>query len=141
MRGQFEKGHIPHNKGKTFRPPGIEKGFFKKGNIPPRYKPVGTERTDKRDGTIRVKTGEPNIWRYKHHLAWEARNGPLPAGHIVIFGDGDTANLNPNNLVAVTRGELVQLNKRGLIGGNGVLTRVGKAIVQVDMLANKVKGR
>ena len=57
--GQFKKYHEPWNKGlKGYI--GANKTSFKKGTIPPNYKPVGTERFAK-DGYIEVKVKDPSF--------------------------------------------------------------------------------
>ena len=57
--GRFKKGQTPYNKGiKGWYAQGMEKNWFKKGNIPPNYKPVGSERINK-DGYIEIKVKDP----------------------------------------------------------------------------------
>lgn len=69
--------------------------------------PVGTEREAK-DGYIQVKVrdhaGNKN-YEFKHRIVYEENFGPVPAGHIVEFIDGNVRNFSPDNLRAVTRGE------------------------------------
>ena len=69
--GQFEKGHVPHNKGvKGVCAYGSEKSWFKHGNMPVNHKPVGTEsvRHNYKTGEkyVYVKVEEPNKWKMKH---------------------------------------------------------------------------
>ena len=42
---------------------------------------------------------------YRHKLVWEAFNGEIPDGHIVIHIDGDRTNDRIDNLELVTRSE------------------------------------
>ena len=42
-------------------------------------------------------------WRFLHHLVWEAAHGPLPAGHIVMFKDGDRQNCRLDNLACISK--------------------------------------
>lgn len=79
-------------------------------------KPVGSERMG-RDGYIMVKVREwpekpcsKDNWRFKHHLAYEEAHGPIPKGHVVLFADHDRRNFDPDNLVAIPRKYLGQLN-------------------------------
>lgn len=98
---QFPKGHIPANKG--LRRPGWSAGRmaetqFKKGQMTGaaarNYVPIGTEKIDrKRNVLMRKITDDPGIfpvrrWRPVHVMVWEATNGPVPPGHIVIFKRG-----------------------------------------------------
>jgi len=41
---------------------------------------------------------------------WEAQNGPVPRGHIVVFKDGNRENLVLDNFELVTRQELMRRN-------------------------------
>ena len=71
--GGFKKGMIPHNKGKRMPPEVYQKcgpTMFKKGNIPPNHREVGSERIN-RDGYIEVKIAEPRTWRSKQRIIWE----------------------------------------------------------------------
>ena len=77
---------------------------FKPGNQPPTLVPVGTESMSK--GYMRVKVAEPNVWRQRSHIAWEEANKKLlPDGWIVRHVDDDPLNDEPENLVAMSRGQ------------------------------------
>ena len=84
QNGQFKKGLIPHNKGKKLSDATkakLAKTMFKNGDRPHNALPVGTESEDK-DGYLMLKIAEPNVWQYKHHIAY---GEPVPKGHKVIF--------------------------------------------------------
>ena len=93
---------------------------FKKGNIPynAKDKPVGFERLTK-DGYIEVKIADHpshkdcnDNWRAKHLLIWEREHGKrIPPKHAVLFADGDKRNLDPENLVLVSRRQLMMINR------------------------------
>lgn len=51
----------------------------------------------------------------KHWLIWKNAYGPIPKGHVVIFGDGNRCNFELNNLILVSRKILSDLNVRNLI--------------------------
>jgi len=56
-------------------------------------------------GYMRVKVAVPDAWRQRSHVAWEQASGrPLPAGWIVRHKDNDPLNDDPENLVAMSRG-------------------------------------
>ena len=86
-------------------------------------KPVGSTRLGK-DGYIMVKVKEwPDVpqskdnWRFKHHIEWEKANGmPLPEGYTVFFADKNKRNFDPDNLVALPRKYIGQLNNPDLPG-------------------------
>lgn len=108
---RFEKGMIPHNKGKKgVINPGSEKGWFQKGNMPKQCRPVGSERIDI-EGYHYVKTKEPRTWRPKHVVLWESVNGSVPKGHIVIFIDKDKNNISISNLELISRKTHAILNR------------------------------
>ncbi len=129
LTGRFPKGHIPFNKGKK-GVGGWEPTQFKKGHRPWNYKPVGTERINS-DDYVDVKIADPNKWKGKHILIWEEHNGPVPKGHVVIFGDGNRRNFDPNNLILVSRKQLAIINKNNLIQNDAELTKTGIIIADI----------
>lgn len=139
---QFKKGQASFNKGKKKYWEGGEETQFKKGNKPWNYKPIGTERIDSY-GYVGVKVADPNKWRFKHILIWEAANGPVPKGHALIFADGNRLNVSLDNLILVTRGQLARLNQNHLIQSDPDLTRTG--VIVADILSKcaerKKKGK
>ncbi len=130
LDGRFKPGQEPYNKGKK-GVGGWEPTQFKKGNTPANYRPVGSERVNV-DGYVEVKVKDPNKWRLKHRVVWGEHNGPIPRGHAVIFGDGDRSNFDLDNLILVTRNQLLRLNQQGLIQRDTELTRVGLSIVTLQ---------
>ena len=111
--GYFSKGHIPHNKGKKMSPEVYEKAkatMFKKGNLPPNYRPVGSERTTV-DGYREIKVADPNKWELKHRYIYEQHFGKIPKEDMVIFLDNDKTNLDINNLKCISRKEHLYMNE------------------------------
>jgi len=131
---RFPKGHVPHNKGKKgISYPGTEVTQFKKGNRPHNWVPIGSERITK-NGYIQVKIQEGKFqrnWKGKHILIWEEANGPLPEGHVIIFGDGNNRNFNLDNLLLVSRKQLVRMNQKKLIQNDAKLTKTGVIIADI----------
>jgi hypothetical protein len=118
--GCFEKGNKPWNtgtKGLTV----ANATSFKKGNVPANRNPLGFERIDSKDGYILIKiaeqdpyTGFPTRYKHKHVHIWEQAHGrPVPEGMIVAFRDSDRRNIEPENLMLISRAELLRLNKNG----------------------------
>ncbi len=135
--GRFEKGHIPVNKGlKGVCAKGCEKTWFKKGQLPINHKKVGSERISK-DGYIEIKIAEPSKWRLKHLVIWEKENEPVPKGHALVFADGNKTNLNMDNLILVTRHQLLIMNKNKLIKNDAESTKTGALIANVIIKANE----
>lgn len=129
---QFKKGHVPANKGKKGMG-GWKPTQFKKGQKPANWVPIGSERVNA-DGYIDIKIADgkkQKNWKGKHIIAWEKENGPVPKGHVVIFGDGNRRNFDINNLLLVSHGQLLILNHKRLIQKDADLTRA--AIVITDI--------
>lgn len=138
LNGRFQKGNVPVNKGKKgCWAPGCEKTWFKKGNRPHCQAEVGAESVI--DGYTYVKIAQPNVWKQKHHIIWEAENGPIPEGCVILFRDGDRANIELSNLMMVERRILSQLNKRDLIGMKGDLKDTAVAIAKVKVAVGDAK--
>ena len=126
---RFEKSVIPWNKGlKGYM--GANKTSFKKGNIPSNYKEVGTERINS-EGYIEVKVSEPSRWKLKHRLIYEKYHGEIPKDHVVIFADGNKMNLDINNLISISRHQLLVLNGNNLIYEDTDLTKTGVNIANL----------
>lgn len=129
LTGCFEKGHKPWNTGtKGLGLTGANKRSFKKGNIPANRKPLGSERTCSKDGYTLIKIAEqdpcagfPTRYKHKHAYMWEQTNGPVPAGMVVAFRDSDRLNIEPENLMLISRAELLRLNKNGYKDAPGEL--------------------
>lgn len=137
LDGRFVKGHPAFNKGVSTGG-GPEETRFDKGNRPYNTLPVGT-RTKKADGYWAVKTAEPNVWELIHRRIWEGHNGKIPPGHVVIFGDGNKDNLDVNNLILVSKRQLVRMNQNGLIKSDIELTKTG--IIMADMITKIAERR
>lgn len=129
---QFSKGHIPWSKGMKGVNFGGKKTQFRQGQKPWNYKPVGSERINV-DGYTEIKIADPSKWRFKHVVIWEAANGPVPKGHVLIFADRNQQNIALENLLLVSRSELGVMNKRGLIANDAELTKTGVIIADIHL--------
>lgn len=131
---QFKKGHTPWNKGKKGINTGGEATQFKPGHKPANWMPIGSERING-DGYVDVKVQDgqqQNNWKGKHILIWEKHHGrSAPKGHAVIFGDGNRRNFDPENLILVSRKQLVRLNQKKLIQRDVRLTTIGIMIADI----------
>ena len=135
--GCFKKGQVPMNKGKKMSPEVYERvkhSMFHKGHTPVNHRPVGSERINV-DGYTEVKVAEPNKWKLKQRFIYEEATGEkLTKNDIVIFLDGDRQNFDINNLVRMTRAELVRYNQDHLYGEE---VEINKTAVLVAKLKAK----
>jgi len=144
-KGYFKKGDIPVNKGKTWNEYMSEQGqinsrktTFKKGNVPDNYRNIGSERINK-DGYIEIKVKNPNIWQLKHRYIYENKYGSIPKGHKVIFLDGNKQNLDISNLALVSNTEELILNKRNLRTIDRKTTEAGINVVKLIIKTSEIK--
>lgn len=117
--GCFEKGDLPWNTG-TKGATSANKTSFEKGHAPANRKPMWDERICTKNGHILMKvpeknpyTNAPTRYKAKHVYVYEQVHGPIPKGCVVFFLDGDNLNCDPENLIAVSRAELLNLNRLG----------------------------
>lgn len=139
--GRFRKGQVPPNKGKKGScAAGCEKSWFRKGNIPANHRPVGSERVNV-DGYIEIKTEEPNKWRQKQKVVWEAVYGKVPKGCLLIFRDNDKKNTNIENLMLIDRKTHAVLNHTGLCRYRGEFKETAVKIAELKISASQAKKR
>lgn len=138
FKGHFKKGQKAFNKGKKaeeyMSKEAIEKSKktqFKKGTIPPNHRPVGSERINI-DGYYEIKVAEPKKWRLKHNVLWEKYNNKkIPKGYVVTFANKDKTDMSKDNLILISRTELLTMNKYKLIQEEAELTKVGVVVAKV----------
>lgn len=91
---------------------------FKPGSQPHTTLPVGSYRYTK-DGTLQQKIGNSSgnnskRWRAVHELVWIRANGPVPAGHIVVFKPGmrtaELAAITPDRVECISFAENMRRN-------------------------------
>jgi hypothetical protein len=58
-------------------------------------------------GPWRPGTGRPSL----HHVIWREVHGPIPAGHVVRYSDGNPNNLDPANLTLATQNDVARENQ------------------------------
>lgn len=124
---RFKRGQAPANKG--LRRPGWAPGRMaetqfktgeRRGMAKRNWMPVGTIRVDP-EGYQRIKVrewvqGEPHgfgnakVWPQLHRHLWVQAHGPIPAGHSITFKDGNRQNCVLDNLVLVSRTDLMRRN-------------------------------
>lgn len=125
VASQFKPGLVPWNAGRKGWIAGgrsaetrFKKGC-KLGAAQHNYVPIGTLRVTKDGYLERKMTDDPSIyparrWVPVHRLVWEAENGQIPAGHLVVFKPGmKTAELElvtADRLECITRAENARRN-------------------------------
>lgn len=107
---QFRRGHrvAPATEFK----PGERRSVateFTAGQAAHNHLPVGSVsvRRETHTGLDRawVKTEEPNVWRKRAVVVWEALHGRVARGSVVHHCDRNSLNDDPENLKALTRKE------------------------------------
>jgi hypothetical protein len=82
---------------------------FRAGSPAHNHLPVGSVRVrvEANTGLPRawVKVAEPNVWRKRAVVVWEAAHGPIPRGSVVHHCDRNSMNDALSNLVSLTRKE------------------------------------
>jgi hypothetical protein len=131
--GCFAPGHVPANKGRLgYCAPGSEKGWFAPGGFSHNRVEIGTEK-QRSDGYVWVKVadGRKNAnWRQKHILIWEAANGAVPQGSVVMFRNGDTTDCRIENLILTDKATVARFNHMRLPVGEGV-TEAGLLVAAI----------
>lgn len=79
---------------------------FKKGGRPHNEMELGQEYTHPTNGLTMIKTEQGRV--FKHHHVW---NKPIPIGYQLTFRDGDRTNCNIDNLILVSRAEMLRYNQ------------------------------
>lgn len=106
-RYQFKKGHVPINKGQQMDPSVRERvkhTFIQKGLTP---------HNTLHDGAITTRTNRKSKRQYKwiridgkwemlHVVEWVKANGVVPKGHIIVFKDRNSLNVDLKNLECIT---------------------------------------
>ncbi len=115
---RFQKGQTSWNKGISYTAGGRSaETRFKPGALSGKaaqlLQPIGTERVTKdgiRQRKIRDDGPPQRRWKSVHMILWEKSNGAVPPGHIVVFRDKNTANIEIDNLELITRAENMRRN-------------------------------
>lgn len=110
-KGHFKKGQIPWNKGKKHPTKGrAVLTQFKPGEIPATAREIGSIRFNK-ENHIELKFDERNDWGVLHRKLWSFYNSQeIPKDCVVKFADGNSFNISPDNLILMTRAELMKAN-------------------------------
>lgn len=120
---RFEPGLVPHNKGKPFKVAGRSaETQFRPGrpaHEASNWLPIGSERINADGYLERKTTDDPGLvparrWVAVHRLVWEAANGPIPPGMIVVFRPGmrttSAAEITVERLELISRAQNMQRN-------------------------------
>jgi hypothetical protein len=134
---RLKPGHVPANKGvkhpEGWAPGNMARSQFKPGHKPHTWVPVGSYRVSPGGALERKTSDDPGPshvrWKPVHRLVWEAANGPVPPGHLVVFKPGRrTADL------ALITLDAVELLTRAEIMARNTLHQYPKYIVNATML-------
>lgn len=134
IASRYKKGNIPPNKGKKVSAEVYEKmkpHMFKKGETPLNYRPVGSERVNV-EGYVEIKVADPKTWKLKHRVIWEEAHGPIPEGHNIQFKDGNSLNVQLDNLYMISKAD--QLRNE-----NSSVARYPQELRQIIALKGAIK--
>lgn len=127
-KGAFGAHSVPWNKNRK----GLHLSIaseFKRGRAPlVPVAPIGALRVRKdKNGTKRawVKVAQPNNWRLRAVVSFEAVNGPILTGLVIHHVDRDALNDDPSNLKALTRAQHLVEHLRDVRHGQRGLFEVG----------------
>lgn len=138
--GCFKKGQEAWNKDRPMSEETREKlkdTWFKEGNAPANTRPIGSMRENV-DGYVVIKTKENGRWTlYQRNIYEQAHGIKLDKDDLVLFADGNTRNFDVDNLVRVTREELLYLNRRGLISSDQDITKAGVGVAKLIAKINE----
>lgn len=139
-KGQFVKGMAPWNKGKHFKAGGRSaETRFKKGLKPPKYQKIGTI-TKHKDGYTFIKLAEHKWQLYQRYIWQEHHQKKLKKSQTVLFLDGNKNNFSPDNLMAISRKELLIINhERLLTKDSSDLSKTGVLIAKLKVKINDKK--
>lgn len=125
QRTQIKPGNVPWNKGlrgSTGHHANCKGNWFKPGTLNghalAHVMPIGSHRINSEgylDRKVSDQSGAPHLrWHPVHRLVWAEANGPVPAGHIVVFKPGCKTSaldqITPDKLDCITRQQLMQRN-------------------------------
>lgn len=91
-------------------------GQFEAGTLPVNWQPVGTvtiRTRHKRGKEMRawVKVAEPNKWKLRAQVVWEAEHGPMPPGFGVHHKDENKLNDDPINLELLSKADHLAIHR------------------------------
>lgn len=145
LDGRFKKGQQSFNKGKKqteyMSADAIErtrKTRFKKGNVPINHRQIGSTRITK-DGYVEIKVAEPNKWTLRSRYVWKQEHGEIPKGYALIHKNGISTDDSIDNLMMISRNELLRLNQDGLFSNNVECNEVAINIAKVKAKVYEVK--
>lgn len=138
--GCFKKGQEAWNKDRPMSEETREKlkyTWFKNGHTPANTRPIGSMR-ENTDGYVVIKTKKTGRWTlYQRHIYEQAHGVKLDKDDLVLFADGNTRNFDVENLVRVTREELLFLNQEGLISSDQDITKAGVGVAKLMAKINE----
>jgi len=72
-------------------------------------------------------------------VIYEKHFGKVPENYVVIFADGNNRNFDIDNLLLVTKNELLIMNKHKLIANNIEITKTGHNLAKVISKIGEIK--
>lgn len=101
--------------------------------------PIGAIRYRSAYKVLMIKTEKENgeiKWEQYHRYIWKKHHGEIPEDHVIIFADGNIENVKIENLLCITKSELMKLTLNDMIDKNAELTRTNLNIIKLE---NKIR--
>ena len=160
---RFPRGNVPWNAGhKGWQAGGLSVGTqFKAGGLPRNTQPIGSYRLVDHKGSgprlekkVREVPGSNDKrWTPVSRLVWEAANGPVPRGHLVVFKAGMVTtvleHITLDRLECITRAQHASRNHprnkspeiRRLVQLKGAITRQVNRITRAHEAQQQPQGQ
>lgn len=145
----FPKGHVPFNKGRPWDEWLSEEKQERISSLTSvnlekhRQKlleSTGGYHKDK-DGYLQKNIRGTNKKIYKHREVWEAVNGKVPDGYMLVFRNGNREDCRLENLKLVKRAQTIQINKKGIKVNKENIDTVYNYVELVSLIEKRKRGR
>ena len=90
------------------------------------------------NGHIRIKEKQGS-WKCNHRYIYEKHHGKIGEGNYIIFLDGDKTNFSIDNLVEVSKKQLLYINKNNLKYDNAELSKAGIEVANLMIKIDETK--
>lgn len=145
----FPKGHTPFNKGKPWDEWLSEEKQERITSLTSvnleKYRQKLLENTEgyhkDKDGYLQRNIRGTNRKIYKQREVWEAANGKVPDGYMIVFRNGNREDCRLENLKLVKRAQTIQINKKGIKVNSDNIDTVYNYVELISLIEKRKRGR